>query len=74
MFRVRLSVEEITFVELKYNNIPIGDSRPGKLLHRKWTYLTLGIYGGEGFARRCGESMKDRTAECAYDSFESEQE
>ena len=40
LFRARLSVEEITFVELKYNNIPIGDTRPGKLLRRKWAHLS----------------------------------
>ena len=49
----------INFVELKYNNIPIGDTKAGKLLHRNCTYSTLGIYGGKGCARRFCQSMRD---------------
>ena len=53
IFRAPISVEEITYGELKYNIIPIIHAQAGKLLHLKWACLMLGIYGGRGRARRC---------------------
>ena len=53
IFRARVSVEEITSGELKYNIIPILHARAGKLLHLKGACLMLGIYGGRGRARIC---------------------
>ena len=46
LFRARLSVEEITYGELKYNIIPIVHAGAGQLLHLKWACPMLGIYGG----------------------------
>ena len=44
ILRAPLSVEEITYGELKYNIIPIIHARAGKLLHLKWACLMLRIY------------------------------
>ena len=60
-FVARLSVEEFPAGELKYNIIPIGDSQAGKLLHRKWMQVTLGIYGGRGWGRQQVMPGKPRT-------------